>query len=296
MPQGWRLQFVQLAALAWIAAIPIWAQDASTGAIRGTVEDPSGARITGAQVVATNEANGLDRRTLSDGQGNFAAQLLSPGEYTVRIAATGMQTELQKGIRVEVGTATQISFQLQVAGTRESITVPEEARAVETEGNGVSSLIDSRAINELPLGSRRFTDLALLTPGVSQDPRGLTAGTNGDLSFGGVRGFQTSFLVDGADNNNAFFSQARGRYRAPYQFSNEVVSEFRVASNSYGAEHGRAGGAVINIVTKSGGNHLHGSAFYYLRDSAFNAKPFGLTSQPDDHQHQGGFSPGRPAP
>jgi hypothetical protein len=151
-----------------------------------------------------------------------------------------MQTELQHGIRVETGSATQVPFQLSVAGKTETITVQSEARGVETEGNGVSSLIDSRAITDLPLGSRRFTDLALLTPGVTQDPRGLTSGTNGDLSFGGVRGFQTSFLVDGADNNNAFFSQARGRYRAPYQFSNEVVSEFRVASNSYGAEHGRA--------------------------------------------------------
>jgi Carboxypeptidase regulatory-like domain len=221
------------------------AQDASTGAIRGTVEDSSDARIVGAQIVATNEANGLDRRTLSDGRGTFAAQLLSPGDYTVRVAASGMQTELQHGIRVEISSATQVAFRLSVAGKAETITVRSEvvrseARNVDSEC--VSSLIDSRAITELPLASRRFTDLALLTPGVTQDPRGLTAGTNGDLSFGGVRGFQTSFLVDGADNNNAFFSQARGRYRAPYQFSDEVVSEFRVASNSYGAEHGRAGG------------------------------------------------------
>jgi hypothetical protein len=171
--------------------------------------------MVGAQVVATNEANGLDRRTLSGGKGTFAAQLLSPCDYTVRVAAPAMQTELQHGIRVETGSATQVPFQLSVAGKTETITVQSEARGVETEGNGVSSLIDSRAITDLPLGSRRFTDLALLTPGVTQDPRGLTSGTNGDLSFGGVRGFQTSFLVDGPDNNNAFFSQARGRYRAP---------------------------------------------------------------------------------
>ncbi len=277
-----------------IFTLPMWAQDASTGAIRGVVEDASGARVAGAQVVATNEANGIDRRTISDGQGAFAAQLLPPGDYSIRVVARGMRTELQHGIHVELGAAAQVTIQLQVEGTKESITVQSKPLTVDTEPNGVSDLIDARAIAELPLSGRRFTDLALLTPGVTQDPRGLTAGTNGDLSFGGVRGFQTSFLVDGADNNNAFFSQARGRYSSPYQFSNEVVSEFRVASNSYGAEHGRAGGAVINIVTKSGENHVHGSAFYFLRDSKFNAKPPRLSFQPDDHQHQGGFTLGGP--
>ena len=113
----------------------------------------------------------------------------------------------------------------------------------------------------------------LLSPGVTQDPRSLTSATNGDLSFGGIRGFQNSFLVDGGDFNNAFFAQARGLYRAPYQFSNEVVQEFRVSSNSYGAEQGRAGGAVINVVTKSGSNHWHGTGLYYIRDSGFGAHP-----------------------
>ncbi|MGC2172794.1 MAG: hypothetical protein WA555_18580 [Candidatus Sulfotelmatobacter sp.] len=102
----------------------------------------------------------------------------------------------------------------------------------------------------------------LLSPGVTQDPRSLTSASNGDLSFGGLRGFQNSFLVDGGDFNNAFFAQARGLYRTPYQFSNEVVQEFRVSSNAYGAEQGRAGGAVINVVTKSGSNHWHGSGLY----------------------------------
>ena len=98
----------------------------------------------------------------------------------------------------------------------------------------------------------------------------------------------SSYLVDGADNNNAFFAQARGRYRAPYQFSNEVVQEFRVSSNTYGAELGRAGGAVINVVTRSGSNHFHGTGFYYLRDSGFNATPDYVGFKPQDRQHQFG--------
>src|ERR1035438_5385693 len=142
--------------------------------------------------------------------------------------------------------------------------------------------------------TRGFTDLALLTPGVTQDARGLTSDSNGDLSFGGTRGFQNSFLVDGADNNNSFFAQARGRYRAPYQFSNEVIKEFRVSSNAYSAELGKAGGAVFNVVTKSGTNDWHGSAFYYLRDRIFDAQQSYVTSQPDDRQQQFGGTIGGP--
>src|SRR5581483_6708014 len=99
---------------------------------------------------------------------------------------------------------------------------------------------------------------------------GLTSNSNGDLASGGIRGAQTSFLVDGADYNNGYFGQARGLYRAPYQFSNEVVEEFRV-TNNYGAEQGRAGAGVINVVTKSGSNSFHGKALYFLRDSTFGA-------------------------
>jgi hypothetical protein len=129
---------------------------------------------------------------------------------------------------------------------------------------------------------------------VTQDPRSLTSATNGDLSFGGLRGFQNSFLVDGGDFNNAFFAQARGLYRAPYNFSTEVVQEFRVSANTYGAEMGRAGGAVVNVVTKSGSNHWHGGGLYYIRDSAFAAtNPF-MTFKPQSRQQQGGATLGGP--
>ncbi len=144
------------------------------------------------------------------------------------------------------------------------------------------------------MNGRRFTDLALLTPGVTQDPRGLTSGSNGDLAFGGIRGFQSSYLVDGADNNNGFYAQAAGRYRAPYQFSNEVIQQFRVSSNTYGAELGRSGGAVVNVVTKSGSNQIHGTDFYFLRNSAFDSKNAFMVSKPHSEQHQFGFTLGGP--
>ena len=230
----------------------------------------------------------------SDSQGQFVFELLPPGEYSARAVAPDMSPQLAPKLRVDVGATTEIEFKLQVGGAKEMVTVAGEPPLVESQSNAVSSLVDKRAIEELPLDGRRFTDLALLTPGVTQDPRGLTSSSNGDLAFGGIRGYQSSYLVDGADNNNAFFAQARGGYRAPYQFSNEVVEEFRVSSNTYGAELGRAGGAVINVVTKSGSNQLHGTDFYFLRDSAFGATQPLLDFKPRSSQQQFGFTLGGP--
>jgi outer membrane receptor for ferrienterochelin and colicin len=186
-----------------------------------------------------------------------------------------------------------LTFKLKVAGPKEMITVSEAPRMVEMDPSSVLALLDERAIRDLPLNGRRFTDLLLLMPGVTQDPRGLTSGSNGDLSYGGIRGYNTSFLVDGGDDNNGFFAQASGRHRAPYQFSNEVVQEFRVSSSGYGSESGRAGGAVVNVVTKSGTNRWHGSTFYYLRDSSVGgAAPAFVGFKPSDQQHQFGATIG----
>src|SRR5580698_9241298 len=269
----------------------VFAQDASTGALRGIVEDSTGGRIAGAAIVFVNDATGFRYSGVSDLNGQFVFQLLSPGDYSGRATAAGMSPQVTPRLHVAVGGTTEIEFKLTVAGIAETVTVSGEPPLVDTQPTAISSLIDKRAIDELPLDGRRFTDLALLTPGVTQDPRGMTSGSNGDLAFGGIRGYQSSYLVDGADDNNAFFSQARGRYRAPYQFSNEVVQEFRVSSNTYGAELGRAGGAVVNVVTKSGSNQVHGSGFFFFRDSALNAvHAFTDGIKPADRQQQFGFT------
>ncbi len=277
-----------------LLASSVLAQDASTGAIRGNVSDASGARIAGATVTLVNVATGLRHFANSDAEGRFALALLPPGDYLARAEANGMSPQITPSLRVDLGGTTEVEFKLQVAGVKEVISVSGEPPQVETRPSDVSSVIDERAIQELPLNGRRFTDLALLTPGVTQDPRGLMAGANGDLAFGGIRGFQTSYLVDGSDDNNAFFSQARGRYRAPYQFSNEVVQEFRVSRGTSGPDSGRSGGAVVNVVTKSGSNHFHGSAFYFGRNSALDARHAFMPVKPGSLQHQFGFTLGGP--
>jgi Carboxypeptidase regulatory-like domain/TonB dependent receptor-like, beta-barrel len=269
------------------------AQDGST-ALNGVVEDITGARIPSATVTVVNPANGFLRHTMTDASGYFSFRMLLPGRYDVQASAPGMAAQTRAGIELYVGGVEQVQLRLAPAGRTETVTVRGQSEAVETQGSAVSHVIPQRAIADLPLNGRRFTDLALLTPGVTQDPRGLTSDSNGDLSVGGTRGFQNTFLVDGADYNNSFFAQARGRYRAPYQFSNEVIQEFRVSSNSYSAELGRAGGAVFNVVTKSGSNNWHGSSFYYLRDSILDAQQPYATCKPDDRRQQFGGTFGGP--
>src|SRR5436305_7859596 len=286
---------ILLSLLSFVAlSAPVSAQDSATGSLSGTVFDPAGGRVAQAVVVLVNTGTASRYTATTNAEGRFALALLPPGDYSARVEAQGMSPELTPQLHIDVGGAAEIEFHLKLAGAQETLTVSAAPMLVETKPSAVSTLLDERAMNDLPLNGRRFSDLALFSPGVTQDPRSLTSATNGDLSFGGIRGFQNTFLVDGGDYNNAFFAQARGRYRTPYNFSTEMVQEFRVSSNAYGAEQGRSGGAVVNVVTKSGSNHLHGSGFYYLRDSAFNARPPLVPFKPADRQQQFGFTLGGP--
>lgn len=249
----------------------LWAQDSATGTLRGSVLDVTGSRIPRASITVVNAATGVRYSAVSDSEGGYALEL-PPGNYSARAVAQGMSPQVTPQMHVDVGGAAAVDFHLSLAGAREQVTVSAAPTLVETQPSAVSTLLDERALNDLPLNGRRFSDLALLSPGVAKDPRSLTSATNGDLSFGGIRGFQNTFLVDGGDYNNAFYAQARGRYREPYELSTEVVQEFRVSSNSYGAEQGRSGGAVVNVITKTGSNHVHGTAFYHFRDKALGAQ------------------------
>jgi hypothetical protein len=286
--------FCLLLAFSLCSTNQVASQDSAMGAIRGTVFDSSGGRVGQASIVVVDAATGARFTASSDAEGRFGLELLPPGDYSARVEAQNMSPQVTPQLHVDVGGTAEVEFRLTVASAQETVTVSASPTLVETQPSAVSTLLDERAINDFPLNGRRFSDLALFSPGVTQDPRSLTSGSNGDLSFGGIRGFQNSFLVDGSDNNNGFFAQARGRYRAPYQFSTEVVQEFRVSSNSYGAEQGRSGGAVVNVVTKSGSNHLHGTAFYYVRDSSLGATDPFLAFKPHSRQQQVGSTIGGP--
>jgi hypothetical protein len=177
------------------------AQAPPTGAIRGTVGDSAGARIGASSVVLVNAATDFRYSTTTDSFGRFAFGLLRPGDYSARAESPGMSPQTTPGLHVDVGGTTTLEFKLAVAGTKETVTVSGEPPLVESQPSGLSSLIDERAINELPVNGRRYTDLASLTPGVTQDPRGLTSGSNGDLAPNPLMLFDTfaHAIDDGQD-------------------------------------------------------------------------------------------------
>ena len=282
-----------LVALILRMAPALRAQDGSTS-LQGVIEDASGARIATAAITVSDSSRGFRLQAVTDAQGTFNFGMLQPGRYDVTASAPGMATKTSRGVELLVGGVSVVHLRLSPAALTQSVTVSAPPIAIDTQGGEISNVVTQSAIAGLPLNGRRFTDLALLSSDVVQDPRGLTSDSNGDLSVGGVRGFQNSFLVDGTDDNNSFFAQARGGYRAPYQFSNEVIQEFRVSKNSYSAELGRSGGAVFNVATKSGTNDWHGTGFYYLRDRAFDAQQPYASSQPNDRQQQFGGTVGGP--
>ena len=253
------------------ASAPLLAQS-STGSITGNVVDGSGAGIPGATVTATSADTGATRNATSGTTGNFTIPLLPVGRYTVASDLSGFAPAKVSNVVVSIGGQETVTLRMEVAKVSEAVTVTSEAPLIEATKSDVSSTVNERSIQNLPANGRNFIDFVLTTPGVVKDNFRV-----GDIVFAGQRGTLNSLVVDGGDNNNTFFGQALGRTgtgRAPYQFSQEAVKEFQVNSNAYSAEYGRAAGAVINVVTRSGSNDFHGSAFYYYRDKKLNAKDY----------------------
>ena len=263
---------IRILALCMFALARTVSAQTPTGSIEGTVVDTSGAVIPGVTVSVTHEATGVARDVVSDAQGLFRTALLPVGTYTVKATLPGFQAFEARDLTLTIGQTVTVRIELRLGNVSESVTVSVPISAstpsVETTRSQMSATISEVAIANLPVNGRNFIDFALLTPGVTRDVR------TGDISFAGQRGTLNSLVVDGADNNNTFFGQTLGRTgsgRAPYQFSQDAVQEFQVNSSAYSAEYGRAGGAVINVVTKSGSNTPHGTIFEFYRDKALNA-------------------------
>ena len=247
----------------------VFAQEIGGGTVNGTVTDPSGAAITNAKVTATQTATGVTRTTQSSGAGIYSLSALPPGVYDVQIEAPGFKTAKIPPLALGVGGVATLDVKMEVGGIEESVSVTAVAPVIETTRSQTSTLVDDRAVADLPINGRNFLDFTLLTPGVSRD---LTR--FGDISFGGQRGTANSLVVDGSDSNNVFFGQSTGRSgtgRNPYSFSQDAVQEFQVSNNGYAAEVGRATGGGINVITKSGTNDFHGTVFEFFRDKSMNA-------------------------
>jgi outer membrane receptor protein involved in Fe transport len=251
---------------------------ANTGNIEGRVTDPNAAAIPNVTVTATNLATGLNKSAQTNDEGVYRIVFLPPGTYKVDVSGVqGFAPASFTNVVVTVGGQTPLDVQLAVgSGTVSMVDVSAEGQVVESARTSISSVVNERAIQNLPVNGRNFLDFATLTPSVVRDPT-----RQGDLAVGGQKGTLNSLQVDGADNNNTFFGQSFGRTgtRPPYQFSEESVQEFQVNQNGFSAEFGRAGGAVINVVTKSGTNEWHGSAFEFFRDEALNSNTPILTAR-----------------
>ncbi len=271
------------------------AQQSNTGSITGTVTDASGSAVPNAQVTARNVNTGLERSTESGSLGAYTLVALPVGEYAITTKSKGFADRKVANVKVGVSQEKTLDMQLSVSAQAEQVNVQETVAAIETTRSAVTTHVDSKQIQNLGINGRDFLNFVLLSPGVTKDVRG------GDLSFAGQRGTLNSIQVDGADNNNTFYGQSLGRTgtnRAPYQFSVDSVEEFQVNSNGFSAELGRAGGAVVNVVTRSGTNDFHGSVFEYFRDRELNANTWinnsvGRVRQPF-HVNQFGATLGGP--
>jgi hypothetical protein len=281
---------IAIVALIAVLAPPGFAQLAGSGTIAGTITDPSGAVVPAADIAIRNTDTGVTRAIQCNGDGIYVAPFLQPGHYEVRAGKTGFATLLRKDLVLQVGQSLTIDFSMTVQTTQTEVTVTGEAPVVDTEKTEVSQVISLDAVSNLPIAGRRWDSFVLLTPNVTTD------GSSGLVSYRGISGLYNSNTVDGANNNQAFFSEARGRANSgAYVYSMDSIQEYQVSASNYSAELGQAAGGVVNAVTKSGGNGFHGDLFYYLRYPSFNAldsysKSRGLYSQPIHQWQQFGGS------
>ena len=242
---------------------------ASTGQIAGVVIDSQGAAVPKAAVKATNTQTGLERTTNSSDDGLYSIVLLPPGVYKVSAEASGFSAVTIDNVEVAVGRTIDVKLTLGVSGVQEVVNVTAGAIQVQTTRSEADAVVNERAITNLPINGRRFQDFVTLTPTAQVDPQ------RGQISLSGQRGiYGANINVDGVDYNQPFFGGIRGGERSNTAFTipQESIKEFQVVASGYSAEFGRSTGGIVNAVTKSGTNDLHGSAFYLARPKDFARK------------------------
>jgi len=231
-----------------------FAQSTTDGAIGGTVYDSTGAVVGGAKIVVHNNGTNAEVTRTADSSGDYRVPGLQPGTYTVTISGgSGLAAYKAEQVIVTVGSITDITPHLKVGGTATTVDVSAEAPQINTSTPDFAPMIDQTQIDNLPINGGRWSNFSLLTPGVVSD-----ANAFGLLSFRGISTLLNNNTVDGADNNQAFFSEERGRTRAGYSTPKVAIEQFQVNTSNYSSEYGRSAGGVVNAVLKSGTNAIHG--------------------------------------
>jgi outer membrane receptor protein involved in Fe transport len=264
------IRFLLVAVLVFVIAVSTFAQ---TAQVTGRITDQAGAIISGANITATHTATGINREAVSNEEGYFTLPLLNPGEYRVTVKKEGFKPVVQTGVTLQVNQVARLDYTLEAGALSETVSVTATTTAaLETETSSLGKVVDQQRIQNLPLLGRNPYSLVALVPGARP-----AAGLN-DLpvdqisqsfvSINGARGNQNEYLLDGAPNTAAAQNQ-------PVVFANpDAVQEFKVETNNFSAQYGRAGGGIFNIVTRSGTNEFHGTVYDYLRNDALNANTF----------------------
>lgn len=278
------------------------AQTAGAGSINGTVSDAASAVIPGASVTVTNTDTGVSHDYTTNSSGLYNAPFLLPGHYKVSSMAPNFGKVETAGLTLLVGQVLTVNFTLKVSTASTTVEVAAQSEILDLQKTEVSQQVDQQIIQNMPVNARNWSTFVLLTPNVVQD------GTTGLVSFHGISGLYNQNYVDGANNNQMLFSEARGRSSgAPYVYSLDSIKEFQAQASNYSVEFGQAVGGQVNAITKSGTNEMHGDLFYYLRYPDLNAlDPYSkyqalhngastfLLTQPIHQQQQFGGSVGGP--
>src|ERR1700761_1495144 len=263
------------------------AQNISTAQLNGTVHDQTGAVIPNATVTITDDSKGFSRTTTTDAQGNYRLLLLPPGTYSVEATAKGFNKYISQNVVLTTGEQGELPLSLTV-GTTQVVTVSSGADIIETQRSSQSTTVDELRIDNLPTNGRNYINFTLTNSQIARDAApSIGAIPTSGLNFGGVRARSNSINVDGADAGDYISGGTRATV------SQDAVQEFQIITNGFAAEYGRAAGGVVNIVTKSGTNATHGSAFGFLRNRYIQAtNPFSTVYQPAYTRVQAGFTIG----
>ncbi len=288
-----------LLTLGFIAPDRLHGQGATSATVLGTVTDSAGALVPNATVQVKNNGTGKVQQVSTDAQGRYTVTDLPVGNYEAQASAQGFQTTVRPGINLTVGAQAVVDFSLMVGQSQQTVTVDAQVSQVDTVSTAVSSFVEQKQINDLPLNGRNFTDLVSLIPGVSSGSQignggaNLLYGTQNNFSVSGARSEGQAYLLDSTDIQG-FWNHGSGSGVMGTTLGIEAISEFSVLTNTYSAQFG-GNGAVVNAVSKSGTNGFHGSAYEFLRNSALDARNFfDGASTPPFRQNQFGGSLGGP--
>jgi Carboxypeptidase regulatory-like domain/TonB dependent receptor len=261
---------------------------AGLGSVSGTVRDASGAVVSGATVVVANDDKGIRRTMSSTDAGVFAAPALVPSSgYKVTVTKQGFSPYEANDLTVSVGGTLNLNVALAVGVITQQVDVAAAAPAVDDVKTETSQVVGNEMINELPINGRRVDSFVLLTPAVTKDA------DFGLVTFRGIAG-GNSYLVDGNDTTNQYYNENAGRTRLGSQLSQDAVQEFQVLASSYSAEFGKASGGVVNTITKSGTNQVHGTYFWFFRNRTLNARDRFAAIDPPEVRHITGGTFGAP--